>query len=350
MIGSKKTKMTRRDLLLNAATMASLAGLSSIGIAVPPPPSAPFKLFLFVPMGSLPGNWSPDPCTGLAGKLLEPFAPLAESCIVPQGISNPSNGFGLLPHMLCDEPYKEDAFSLDAAIARFEEREHLMLYAKDALPIVGNLTPTVFNGSPVTIDQYLSNPNTLAESLMAHDESLEEEINEALLRSDDDSEFSWNAKAFLKLSRLSFRSLHSTTITLMLGDDDARISAPGHLGLPDLSLRELTPNGKKTEFITFKHYIHSLIADFLLSLKETVIPDVGNMLDGTIVYLFTNMGDADHYGKGETPILLAGGSSTFNTGVVPRIATTYDFLNTISVPYDGYVTDHYVPNLLRHYR
>lgn len=335
-MNSNMQGINRRKLLKVSAGLglATMVGKSAWAVPPPPPPKA---VFIFVPMGALPNAWHPDACQSLEnfGSMFDPFIPIADRCVIPTGMNLPNAGFGMMPFHLCKDPFSEDSNSLDALMA--EGKTHLRLLASEYNDL-DKSGVTVESGKIIPISEYQNDPQVLLDnmSLFGLPDSFDRDIL-THLKTSGDSDFSWRAKSFLELTKVALQTGHSDVVTLMLGGDNAQIRPPEHLGLPENTLRAMPPNAQHSEFIAFKRYIHSLVADFIADLANMTDANGFPMLDNTMIYMFSNMGHGDHYSGENAPAIFCGPTTlSFPAGRVMPINNNYELLNAISAKFGWY--------------
>jgi len=341
-----------RRLLLKGAAAVGAGSLASPGWSLTAPPR-PKAVFIFVPMGSIRNEWFTPKCVSSpkGGRIYAPFESVEQHCIVPRGINIPRAGFGRLSTTLCSSPFAKDAMSVDALYAQYlssgSPGGHLKLFAGSLDDALDDQTVTVESGNRLTLKEYENDPSNLAMKLSKYSKSKAIEADQNKFRRTGDSEFSWRARQFLDLTKDALTQDYTNVVTIMLGDDNARILPPEGLDFgsrqprSNLTLREMPATGYHDAFIEFKRYIHSLVAEFIQGLDSTT-PDLGNggsMLKRTQVYLFSNVGDGNSYSGHNAPILLAGGSDFYRTPSQPFIGSTHELLNAMASRF-GHATAH----------
>lgn len=334
--------ISRRELIKYSAG-AGLTALSG-GRAWAEVVAPKRAVFLFIPMGGLSGAWTPSRCKTLqdSGDMLAPFAPVANRCIVPEAPTLEVAGFGQPYYQLTSSPFEIGADSLDTLIANrwgsASAGNHLRLCATESNSFVTNSGVSIASGNILPLSAYLQTPDQLLNQLEAYGVA-GGQLDNGLSEFDEtvDSLSTWRIKNFFDLIKVSLQSGFSDTVTFMIGNDSADVMAPPELGLPTVdTLRMYAPTGRTQEFIKFKAYLHGLVANFINNLAQTNDADGQPLLDSTMVYLFSNMGDGDSYAPFGAPVLLAGADATFRTGsVVNGFQGTRPILNAISYAYFG---------------
>lgn len=349
--------ISRRQLMqfCASACTAPLIGNSYAKESTPPKRA----VFIFIPMGSINAGWLPERCsTSLAsgGELLAPFAPVAERCLVPRNTFIPNGGFGTPFSLLAKRPFDSSLDSLDILLSKHfnklnpTEGGHLHLCAKELSSVNNSVSRA--GGKEVPFE---TNPINLLNRLQAF--GLPENFDaDALLTLDSsvDSQSIFDVKRYLALTKAALQTGYSNSVTLMIGDDEAQLQAPPSLDLSvHNTLRIYTPTGRWQDFLKFKAYLHQLVAQFIFDLATTLDADGEPLLDSTLVYLFSNMGDGNAYTGDNAPTLLAGADSLFRTGeVLNHGASSYSILNAIAYAFLGksglIFGDDVAFNLLRH--
>lgn len=334
--------MINRRQLMKLGTGACAASFipPAQSIELPRPQRA---VFIFIPMGSIQSGWQPEACGTLAnsGELLAPFAPIAERCLVPKETFLTRGGFGQTQALLSPAWYAEGSNSLDVAIGNYLNAQqqtsspHLHLCAAEGE--IGSNTLGVGTSDGKRI-HYEHEPEQLLNRLQAY--GLPDGFNvEEFARFDSaiDSQSTWRVKRYLSLAKTALQTGFSQTITLMLGDDEAQLQAPPSLDLSIyMTLRGYGPTARVQDFIKFKAYLHQLVAQFIQDLASTDDSQGQSLLDSTMVYLFSNMGNGSDYTLYNTPILLAGADNTFRTGeIFNQRASNDSILNAIGLAFMG---------------
>ncbi len=334
--------LNRRDLLNLSAGLGTSALLGSNSWAAPPPYYKQRAVFIFVPMGTLPNEWKPDHCSPFSsyGAMLQPFAPVADRCFIPAKMRQSSSGFGQMPNHLCKNPFSPGSNSLDTLVANQLNSKHLRLLAGERNDY-DRYSVTVVDGEPVALAEFENWPENLVRYLQPSgltNEYYKSVLDEQL--SDQHSIFSAQATMFLELTKAALITGYSDVVTLMLGGDNARILPPKNFPLPQTTLRELPSTNKLAEFVLFKQYIHTLIAQFILDLASTPAPEMPDdpsrsLLDFTMVYVFSNMGNSLSYSDDNAPVIIAGSDRKFTggnilTGKIAPVQEHYHLLNAIA--------------------
>lgn len=329
----------RQALQLGSAACASTLVRPSFASERQKPKRA---VFLFIPMGSLPGAWLPDHCSvdfESSGRLLAPFAPIASRCLIPTKTRIEHAGFGVPYHTLSEQPFTSEG-SLDVLISKSLNAEaattesHLRLLARESsATFAGSVSMDAGNQLPFEED-----PEKLFNRLQSFGLPDGADRNQLLnFDANIDSLSSWKAKAFLDLAKIALQTNYSNTVTLMFGGDEADFFAPPSLNVANrASLRIYTPTGQQEDFLIFKTYLHQMVAQFIQELAALNDAEGQPLLDSTMVYLFSNMGNGNDYSAENAPCLIAGAGSVFRTGnIVQHQAGTYPILNAIGYVFMG---------------
>lgn len=300
-------------------------------------------VFIYIPMGSIGSAWAPETCGTLAnsGELLAPFAPVAKRCLVPKETFLRRGGFGQTQALLSPAWFAKESSSLDVVIGNYLNAQqqttspHLHLCAAEGDVGSNSRGVASLNGTAI---QYEHEPEQLLNRLQAF--GLPESFNiEEFTRFDSaiDSQSTWRVKRYLSLAKTALQTGFSHTITLMLGDDEAQLQAPPSLDLSTyMTLRGYGPTGRVQDFIKFKAYLHQLVAQFIQDLATTNDAEGQPLLDSTLVYLFSNMGNGSDYTLNNTPILLAGADNALRTGeIFNQRASNDSILNAIGLAFMG---------------
>lgn len=320
--------LSRRQLIAygsqlgsSAAALAASKSASALTLHRPMPERA---IFIYIHGGSVDGTWFSG-CTQLSRRPPAAFKNYWHRCSFFENVDHLTAGFGTgtIGALASQNPFLDQA-SLDTRIAQHlggsssqSPLNHLRLMATSFNEAA--YTPSIENGEIISSAQFIQEPQQLLSALQDNPgEHQSTRLNEiaALIDTPEDS-FDWRSDRMMELSTLALQSNQCSVATLMLGDGDGAILPPADIGLrEDVTWRALPPtSGNRDLAITFQNYLHSKVV-YLLELLANTPDRFGRpLLDTTLVFQCSNMGESFAYTSRGGNYFIAGADALFHHGL-----------------------------------
>ncbi len=323
-----KTLWNRRQVISSAGLLGLGASATGLSYSQSPALRPRRAVFVYVHGGDLQNTWGAPCGTNVVTRSL---APVGHRCTIFKSVDHLSSGFSVGTRFaLADSSFDESNNSLDTRLANTIGRgtaiPHLRLIAGAAQ--AEDVTPTVVGGRALRPEEYQSDPLLAFESLQ-----LNSNFKPFTTRVETNaSRFDIDSGRHMDLTALALQSGVTNVATIMLGGADGWIEPPERLGFAEgTSWRAQPISGSPESAIPIKAYLTEKLAYLIKRLASTYDESGYPLLDSTVVFQCTNMGEPVNYTSRGGCYMLAGADQFFQHGRVVDIELNHvQLLNAIA--------------------